>query len=247
MSKKRKNKYVRNRDALLVVTYGGVHHQENAGLPVPIPVNNLVSLTGNCLVLTGGLNAHGYGTRNGKYEHRRYYEEYKGVIGDGMGVNHLCGRPYCVQSAHLYQGTAGDNARDRRLHRGGAKWGDMIRVRDAEVGPVIYDTPPHTHSLWTEGRSLECPHEWWSGICAICGRPKGPLSSGKYIVSVAVMNANEGSRVRVDWSPCPEPGGTSVVSFMPFAAGDSLADGDWALWIVDLVRGQVEPYAGPKP
>ncbi len=173
MSKKRKNKYVRNRDALLVVTFGGVHHQENAGLPVPIPVNNLVSLTGNCLVLTGGLNAHGYGTRNGKYEHRRYYEEYKGVIGDGMGVNHLCGRPYCVQPAHLYQGTAGDNARDRRLHRGGAKWGDMIRVRDPEVGPVIYDTPPHTHSLWTEGRSLECPHECWSGICAICGRPKG--------------------------------------------------------------------------
>ena len=95
-------------------------------LAVPAPFNNNLWAAGECLIWRGELTPSGYPRDN---RHRTAYMEScrPGEFGLGGGkVLHLCQRRFCVQPGHLYEGTAQDNADDRRTHMGKYLRFDMI-------------------------------------------------------------------------------------------------------------------------
>ena len=88
-------------------------------LGIPIPVNSPFFLLGHCMAWKYGLNRDGYGTLtiDGRQElaHRAVFIQTQGTIPEGMQINHLCNRPYCVQPSHLYAGSKQDNRDDSRI------------------------------------------------------------------------------------------------------------------------------------
>lgn len=79
-----------------------------------------------CWVWTRGCGRAGYGSfydgERTVSTHRHSYTISVGPIPDGLYVLHRCDNPPCVNPAHLWVGTAGDNARDREAKgRGGNK------------------------------------------------------------------------------------------------------------------------------
>jgi hypothetical protein len=70
--------------------------------------------TPSCWLWTGHINQYGYGRFGRKHfaAHRVAYEVYIGPIPDGLCVLHTCDVRHCVNPAHLWLGTKGDNNRD---------------------------------------------------------------------------------------------------------------------------------------
>lgn len=102
-----------------------------------------VNKTDKCWVWLGAKNDWGYGNfqYEGKIEkaHRVAYRMFIGEIPDGMKVLHRCDTPACVNPAHLFLGTDGDNARDRAAKkRGNSPHGEQ-----------------HTRAILTESQVLE--------------------------------------------------------------------------------------------
>ena len=90
------------------------------GLPGhPMQVNSPFFIQGHCLVWKYNLNRDGYGylTIDGEQwlAHRTVFIQTQGTIPEGMQINHLCNRPYCVQPSHLYAGSKQDNRDDFRI------------------------------------------------------------------------------------------------------------------------------------
>ena len=129
--------YTAERDWLIEAHYGQIDHKgrrrrnwpdpisEHDYAGIPTPVNNpfCYDAPGECLTWLGNLNRDGYGTLtiDGKSElaHRVAYIQAArcGSLPTDVRINHKCNRPYCVQPAHLYAGTAQDNSDDGRMFR----------------------------------------------------------------------------------------------------------------------------------
>ncbi|MCK4788284.1 MAG: HNH endonuclease [Desulfobacteraceae bacterium] len=73
--------------------------------------------------------------------HRVCYEEFIGVVPDGVLVLHRCDTPPCINPGHLFLGTHLDNTRDRiskgrRIHPEGENMGNAKLSKDAVLSVV---------------------------------------------------------------------------------------------------------------
>ena len=94
--------------------------QPRDGFPIREPeFLPMPPLSDPCLFWRYGLNGNGYGRDGGKLVHRLVWKQVYGSLGRSEDVLHLCHRRACFQPAHLYVGSAADNARDRRARFGG--------------------------------------------------------------------------------------------------------------------------------
>jgi hypothetical protein len=69
-----------------------------------------------CWLWTAGCASRGYGYFKAagimQYAHRVAWQLYRGLVPDGLLVLHSCDTTLCVNPAHLFLGTHGDNTRD---------------------------------------------------------------------------------------------------------------------------------------
>lgn len=96
-----------------------------------------------CWDWIGPVNLRGYGVLNARRRrfaaHRFSYELFHGGLKREALVCHHCDNPRCVNPAHLYQGTASDNANDASkrgrlgFNRGEAHYAAKITQNDVQV------------------------------------------------------------------------------------------------------------------
>ena len=148
---------------------------------ISLPTNVPSPLARPCLIWRWALGGGGYGSLQGRGAHVVSYEQTRGVaVKPGSSVLHLCHRPFCVQPAHLYEGTDKENAEDRTAlnseMRTYTTW-DMIGDRyDKAFTEHQWPAPPLAGVIQhlDPDEALECPHAFTrtAGIawqCANCG------------------------------------------------------------------------------
>lgn len=89
--------------------------------------------------------------------HRWIFKVFKGPIEEGLYICHHCDRPGCINSEHLYQGTAKDNFQDA------IKRGRYIRSRVSnKVNPLELDRLARLN----REKNLQLPIEYWKSSYA---------------------------------------------------------------------------------
>lgn len=91
-----------------------------------------------CWLWTGRIDPAGYGKFSSWRAHRLMYERHAGQIPDGLVVCHRCDNPSCVNPAHLFVGTQGDNMRDASA-KGRLRTGASHPMRHPEVVRKVAD------------------------------------------------------------------------------------------------------------
>jgi len=111
-----------------------------------------VSKTATCWLWTAGSQKAGYGRFkvNGKLQgaHRVAYELTNGPIPAGLVLCHRCDNPQCVNPAHLFPGTHGDNARDA-IQKGRRIVPTGSRRKKGCIGPNRQLTPERVQVVKT--------------------------------------------------------------------------------------------------
>ena len=119
------------------------------------PTNLVNAICSPCLIWRHSLTAGGYGYLqiNGRPRRARRvaYEMTRGTISTNQLILHMCHRRACVQPAHLYLGTAQDNATGRcdRFQKGHYHqrhtWAEVQRDQDRMDDGMRYywDEPDH--------------------------------------------------------------------------------------------------------
>jgi hypothetical protein len=111
---------------------------------------------GDCLIWQGAKTRDGYGVMGigrGKQHraHRVAYELANGPIEPGAVICHRCDTPLCVNPAHLFAGTPGDNTRD--MHAKGRAV--VRRGADHHASKVSHADRDCIRSLRQAGQTLE--------------------------------------------------------------------------------------------
>ena len=129
---------------------------------IPLPLDTALPLQPPCLIWRWMLRGGGYGTLNGRGVHVIAFEQSRGrEIREERQINHLCNRPFCLQPAHLYEGTALQNSADRKaeLARGRyTDWRTMVERFDDALTQHHWPAPEPAGIAAGWGEPLECPH-----------------------------------------------------------------------------------------
>lgn len=159
-------------------------------IAVPQPLNLRPRPAGDCLVWRYGLNADGYGIGSfpggETLAHRQVFKQTRLRL-DVSNVLHFCHRPYCVQPSHLYEGSAQDNADDRKLRvTEGLEWKLFGQKADTAQKQARYrwEAPVNEHQpLIMVEAEHQCTHiipAMDGRICPTCGSNDMP-DAGKQL------------------------------------------------------------------
>lgn len=130
----------------------GEHAKFSKLLPEDVFDSRYERKPSGCWEWTGTRNTAGYGIfllpgERAVRAHRYSYERVNGPIPEGMVLMHACDNPPCVNPAHLFPGSRGDNVRDavakRRLcygtkHHGAKLTADQVlAIRASELSQTV--------------------------------------------------------------------------------------------------------------
>ena len=174
---------------------------------VPLPMNIRVPLNPPCLVWRWQLRAGGYGVLAGRGAHLAAFEQTRNRrLRKDMQVNHLCNRPFCVQPAHLYEGTAKQNSEDRQAELASGRypqWQVMAHRFDRALTQHHWDGPETVAVAAGWNEPLECPHVDIPEMF----EKRGANGNIRFCANCQeIMMVRDGREVR-GWKPCglPQP------------------------------------------
>ena len=127
-----------------------------------MPPGLSIPLNPSCLAWRWKLRGGGYGVLRGRGAHVIAFEQTRGrTVREERQVNHLCNRPFCIQPAHLYEGTAKQNSEDRQADAAGGRyseWRAMAHRFDRALTQRHWTAPEPGAVSASWGEPLECPH-----------------------------------------------------------------------------------------
>ena len=187
---------------------GSRRNSDNLGITpedyigIPIPLNLSIPLNPPCLIWRWKLRGGGYGALNGRGAHVIAFEQTRGhPVREERQINHLCNRPFCIQPAHLYEGTAKQNSEDRQAEVADGqypRWQTMAHRFDRALTQHHWEAPePAAVSTgWRE--PLECPHAELPGMF----EKGGKTGEERYCANCREVRSVRDGRERRASRPC---------------------------------------------
>lgn len=167
-------------------------------------------LADQCRVWLGGCDSLGYGTlsvdNRSEAVHRAAYVLWVGPIASGLGLDHLCRNPSCINPKHLEPVTTSENIRRGHAARGtlGGRQGErkkaaQRRYRERRRQALGPPKPPHnslkTHCprghLYDETNTYVSPSRPTARYCRACKRMRDLKGRKRPDILAAVDKAAE--------------------------------------------------------